>query len=359
MSFSDIIKELRRQHDMTQDELADTLGITSQAVSRWERGISIPDIDTIVKLAYLFNVTTDFLLGVDGVKTEAKIEEIVFSVRELPVDEAIAVLRDELNRYPCHMTLMNCLAWYLSRKAQSIDKEREKKRTLTEAEELSEYVLAHSIDTEQRNGAIYNLLGIYRELGEREKGNALVEGLNDYSMVRQKMKIELAEGEEKVRLSMENLHALISQAQWQAFELSLENCFSREEKIALLENAFNAAKAFFPEDEPYFYTSEPTHIPWQLAKNYSLIGKADEALYWLNVMKDACIYADSFEGERNFVLKSVGFGGFELKKYGGSWGTEWLLDLMGDDYFDNIRGDERFSAIKKEAETVLKGTAKG
>ncbi len=352
MLFPDIIKEVRRQHDMTQDELADTLGITSQAVSRWERGISVPDIETIVKLSYLFNVTTDYLLGVDGVKTEAKIEETISSAKNLPVDEAISVLRDELNRYPCHMTLMNCLAWFLAHKAESIDREREKIRTLTEAEEMSEYVLAHSVDTEQRNGAIYNLLGIYRELGEREKGNALVEGWNDYSMVRQKMKIELAEGNEKVALSMENLHALISQAQWQAFMLSLESCFSREEKIALLENAFNSAKAYFPEDEPYFYTSEPTHIPWQLAKNYSLLGKADEALNWLNIMKDACVFADSFEGERKFMLKSVGFSGFELKKYGGSWGTEWLLDLMGDDYFDNIREDERFCAIKKEAEAA-------
>ena len=361
MSFSNNIKALRHRQDMTQDELAEALGLTSQAVSRWETGSSMPDTATITRLAYLFNVTTDFLLDVDTTKTETKIEEILSKAKELPLDEAISALRTELSQYPRHLTLMNALSGYLSRQADHLDEEnnRDKKRLLTEAMELAEYVLAHSLDTDQRNGAIYNLLGIYRELGEREKGNALVETLGDYAMVRQKMRIELAEGEEKIRLSMENLHSLLSQVQWQAYMLSLESCFTRQEKIALLENAYSAAKTLLPDDEPYFYTSEPTHIPWQLAKHYSMLGDADSAMHWLNVMKEACVRADSFTGERSFILNSVGFSssnlkstGFGLKKYGGSWGTDWLLDLMGDEYFDNIRQDERFIAMKAEMESV-------
>lgn len=349
MSFSNNIKALRHRQDMTQDDLAEALGLTSQAVSRWETGSSMPDTATITKLAYLFNVTTDYLLDVDTTKTETKIEEILHNTKELPLDEAISTLRAELSQYPRHLKLMNALSGYLSRKADHLDEEksREKKRLLTEAMELDEYVLAHSLDTNQRNGAIYNLLGIYRDLGEREKGKALVETLNDYAMVQQKMRIELADGEEKIQLSMENLHCLLSQVQWQAYMLSLEDCFTRQEKIVLLENAYNAAKALLPDDEPYFYTSEPTHIPWQLAKHYSMLGNANAAIHWLNVMKEACVRADSFTGERSFTLNSIGFG-FGLKKYGGSWGKDWLLDLMDDEYFDNIREDERFIAMKEE-----------
>ena len=78
-----------------------------------------------------------------------------------------------------------------------------------------------------------------------------------------------------------------------------------------------------------------------------MLGNADAAIHWLNVMKEACVRADSFTGERSFTLNSVGFG-FGLKKYGGSWGKDWLLDLMDDEYFDNIREDERFIAMKEE-----------
>jgi len=312
----------------------------------------MPDTMMVMKLSYLFSVTTDYLLDMDTARTETEIEEILTSVRELSREEAIAVLRDTLSRYPRHLKLMNTLAGCLARRADALEegRSREKRRLLAEAMELDEYVLAHSLDTNQRNGAIYQLLGVYRELGERDKGEALVETLSDYAMVRQKMRIELADGEEKVRLSAENLHCLLSQVQWQAYMLSLEDGFTRQEKIALLENAFHAAQTLLPDDEPYFYTSEPTHIPWQLAKQYALLGDTDNAFRWLTVMKEACIRADAFAGERVFTLRSPGFAPFGLKKYGGSWGSEWFLDILGDWYFDNIREDERFRIIRADAE---------
>lgn len=57
------IKELRRKNDLTQEKLADSLGVSYQAVSKWETGVSSPDLSLIVPLARLFEVTTDELLG--------------------------------------------------------------------------------------------------------------------------------------------------------------------------------------------------------------------------------------------------------------------------------------------------------
>ena len=58
-----LISRLRKQHNMTQMQLADALGISFQAVSNWERGLSMPDISKLPELAELFGTTIDELLG--------------------------------------------------------------------------------------------------------------------------------------------------------------------------------------------------------------------------------------------------------------------------------------------------------
>jgi len=65
MSFGQTIKTLRRNTNMTQEKLADLLSISPQAVSRWETDAAMPDISLLPPLANLFNVTTDYLLGME------------------------------------------------------------------------------------------------------------------------------------------------------------------------------------------------------------------------------------------------------------------------------------------------------
>ncbi len=60
------IAELRREHNMKQDELAEMLGVTPQAVSKWENGASMPDISLLPKIARIFGVTIDELFGADN-----------------------------------------------------------------------------------------------------------------------------------------------------------------------------------------------------------------------------------------------------------------------------------------------------
>lgn len=57
------LKELRKKVKITQSELAEFLGITQQAVGKWEAGRSAPDPDTLMRLAEYFNVSVDYLLG--------------------------------------------------------------------------------------------------------------------------------------------------------------------------------------------------------------------------------------------------------------------------------------------------------
>ncbi len=68
------ITEQRKQKDITQQEFADILGVTHQAVSKWENGKTIPDTETLVSMAKYFHVKVDDLLRADSEKPQIKLE---------------------------------------------------------------------------------------------------------------------------------------------------------------------------------------------------------------------------------------------------------------------------------------------
>ena len=71
--FDEAIKRLRKQRNLTQEALAEVLGVSFQAVSKWERGESCPDVTLLPEIAGFFAVPVDELLGVDKAKAEEEI----------------------------------------------------------------------------------------------------------------------------------------------------------------------------------------------------------------------------------------------------------------------------------------------
>lgn len=57
------IRPLREQHGMTQEDLAKRLGVKYPAVSKWERGMAYPSMNTVIKMSELFQVSLDVVLG--------------------------------------------------------------------------------------------------------------------------------------------------------------------------------------------------------------------------------------------------------------------------------------------------------
>ena len=63
METCEVLRSLRDQHGLTQEELAERLFVTRQAVSRWENGETLPNTDTLRRLSALFGVSINTLLG--------------------------------------------------------------------------------------------------------------------------------------------------------------------------------------------------------------------------------------------------------------------------------------------------------
>lgn len=70
------IKRLRRERDLTQEEVANHLGISFQSISKWERGDGYPDITLLPSLANYFDISVDELIGMDEIALSRKYDEI-------------------------------------------------------------------------------------------------------------------------------------------------------------------------------------------------------------------------------------------------------------------------------------------
>lgn len=96
MNFGKRIQELRKQNNVTQEDLAAELGVTAAAVSKWENNYTLPDIMMLCALADYFNVTTDELLC-----RYASRKRAILLADDLPLGEKMKVIVKGYGFEPC------------------------------------------------------------------------------------------------------------------------------------------------------------------------------------------------------------------------------------------------------------------
>ncbi len=116
VNIGDKIRTLRKQRGITQEQLADAVGISFQAVSKWENGIALPDITLAPVLASYFGVSMDELFDYNLKETEAKIKGIcdkAYVFRESDPSRSREILEEGLKDYPDNDILLNNLLYVL------------------------------------------------------------------------------------------------------------------------------------------------------------------------------------------------------------------------------------------------------
>ncbi len=113
-----IIKRLRKERGFTQEELAEQLGVTFQAVSKWENDLGMPDISQVIPLSTVFNVRTDVLFGYSGTNNAEEVNKLIINAQAL-IDHPVTkqglhrcydALLKGLEKYPNNSgLLMQCL----------------------------------------------------------------------------------------------------------------------------------------------------------------------------------------------------------------------------------------------------------
>ena len=118
-----LITELRKDNGMTQAQLAEQMGVTDKAVSKWERDLSCPDINSIPRLAEVLGTTVEQLMKGENKESSAgkKVQEIInLTLKAVPLAMGIAVtvltVLDQLN-FKSGMIMLGiglaCVAVYL------------------------------------------------------------------------------------------------------------------------------------------------------------------------------------------------------------------------------------------------------
>lgn len=158
------IRQLRGRRHVTQEQLAVFLGVTPQAISRWEAGNGYPDIESLPMIAEYFAVTTDELLGVKKEEREARLAEIYAEIdrqNEMAIcDEGtLTFARNAAAEFPSEVKLqlnladtICCLYMWESSRDES---------KLTEAEKIYEAVIENCTDADMKNNVLESLCSLY------------------------------------------------------------------------------------------------------------------------------------------------------------------------------------------------------
>ena len=217
------IRELRRRDGRTQEALAEALGVTGQAVSRWEAGGSYPDMEIMPAIANYFGVTIDELFGYHNDR-DRKIQTIIekaesynlrYRVDGVWFDECIALLREGLAEFPQNESLLITLADTLSEAGWRRHKEwlsydengfiqhnydvHRKNEYWSESIKICEYLADNAADHATVTRAISVLVMLNRNIGEYDKAIAYAERMPELEKCREYLLTEATDGKAEAK----------------------------------------------------------------------------------------------------------------------------------------------------------------
>lgn len=168
--LSENLKKYRALKNLTQEDVAEYLGITPQSVSKWERAECYPDITFLPALANIFETSIDMLLGMDAIRAQQTRHDIHKTASEFQKNgdyaSAEKVYRDALLIYPNNAGMILGLAGVLALSDKS-----------EEAVELIERGLTLSDNEKQKATIRAALCFLYLKCGRKDKAEALAAAL--------------------------------------------------------------------------------------------------------------------------------------------------------------------------------------
>ena len=201
MNIGSKIKELRKKRGITQEQLANAVGISFQAVSKWENNIALPDIALMPLLANYFGVSMDELFDFSLLEMENEIKKIVenaYEYRESDPEKSRQILEDGLKVYPENDILLNNLLYVIADADETI--------------EIASRLAEKTRLDEVKYDALRFLAYAYKKKGDLKSAESAIEQIPEIYFTKLTEMAYLLEGEPKFRaaekqkwISFENL----------------------------------------------------------------------------------------------------------------------------------------------------------
>lgn len=362
MSIGSTIKQLRRENDMTQEQLAEYLGITSRAVSQWECGRTAPDISQLPLLANIFDVSTDVLLGVDIEKNKKKISEILDTAHKVilengGLEKRTTILREGIRQYPRSFEIMERLA-----DALVCEYSRKGIKDYSEVFDLCNRVLAECTDSTVRNNALQTLGTAYEYAGKEEEMLKVAEQMQPIRFSREVFMLWNygMKGNDSMAKRQEFLssiiHYLTDVLVLIAGHLNEDGSFVYpiEDRIKLWEQIVSVIELLFPDGDYQLAAQTAEGACSFLTETYLSQGEVEKSIYWLQKGCDFAIHFDTYDWEAKHTspaLRGYCDGGWIMEN--GCNHSANLLDfILNDKRVDIIRNDPRVKNVLTRAKEV-------
>lgn len=357
MNIGETIRRLRRERNITQEELGEYLGISAKAVSQWECSRTMPDISQLPVLANVLEVTTDELLGVDVDAKKRKIEEYCLRGREAfaqgLVKEAIAILREGLLQYPDGYPLMEQLADCLYCSAAPLAETQE------EVCALIERILSGCMDHAVRNRTIDLACRIYPKIGRREEALRLAESMEGVLSKVELLPVIL-DGRAKFEAHRDMVYMYVDRALTEMFfygrlrEEDGSYFFNEEERLAIYKKVLDGFVLFF-ENGDYMYEAQTVEkAAEEAARICARRGNIAEAMEFAAKCADASIQFDTYdwnEPHTSLLWRDLVFGGYCKDAHNRSYR---MLEYFSEEDFSQLRGEKEFDRILDKLRKIAK-----
>ena len=300
MTIGATIRQLRQEQDITQEELAEALGITSRAVSQWECGRTAPDISQLPALANFFHVTTDRLLGVDIKRKDEEIAKIIKHSQKFGEhddwESTVKFLREKVKLYPNEPKLLTHLAFALQvyyfhqGKADTQALRAEKS---SEIISLCERALRYYKPTDDNSSPKQVLIRQYIEyLHDKEKAREMVMALPTVTCTREMFMAELYEGKKALECRQQALLWSFSNMLHNIFwNIAHDDSYTYEQKIEILQTD-DTITELITGDKPNFFHGKLSINAAMQAVWYLRLGEKEKAL---DRLEAAYSHADKYE----------------------------------------------------------------
>ena len=331
MNLGNKIRELRRANNLTQEQLAASLNISPQAVSKWEMGASYPDMTMIPTLAAFFKVSLDDLFDFDVKNVDREIEDIRLEFNRYfwnNFEKAEQILQDGLKLYPASVQLktelMELYAYNVDRGDDIVNK----------AFELGGHIIAVSQDVFCTCRTKANMIHVYKYL-EIEKGEEHYEDICKIIetlpymypyMLNDKMRLSAShiKGEEGMKEAQ-----TLKDIEWQEFFIACAQIGHRYFEMEDYENAMIHFQESVDVIERFMYADKPGFDAYPIGGSH-----ANHAITLLDIA--ACMFRlGRMDGIDELIDKSkhIYFDAFEhiqLRDYNKEM-TE-MLEYFTDQY---------------------------
>ena len=354
INLKDKLRTLRRQKNITQEDLANHLDITPQSVGKWERGEGYPDITLLPKIALYFGITVDELLNVDKARIEEKINAYMEESRQYNFEgnmrKDLELWEKAHKEFPNDIEVMVKLMYALL--CNSDDDEPMPEDMLSRITELGETVLAKSTDRDLREGAIQVLCLSYKGVDD-EKALHYADMAGDFYVNQISLRCHVLSEEEGVKACQAYLRDLIWEAARIASRIPLKKRLSYEEMVESYTFAIDIIKRLYSDGNCGFYNVDLARNYYCLAYVHSEFQNADKTI---EMLRECCKHTLEFDRVRDLDYDYTALMVNRLQQEKENVSRTYMCNnayihmkqLEEKEVFDYIREDERFQEILSE-----------